>query len=412
MKWEDKNILITGINGFNGSYLANNLIEKGSNVFGLVRDSTNRNFTIEDKFSNNLFKSKIINNSKLMFGDLLDKTSLDNAIKESSPDIIFHLAAQTFIPESFKNPSQTQLVNGIGTLNLLESIMSSDFDGKLVSAGSSEEYGLVFSSKNQFEEAKKKYGAIFPLPNHIPEVPINENNFLRPMSPYGISKVQSDFLIRNYHTTYGLDAVVSRPFSNEGAGRGLMFVTSVITEQIIKYKHNLIDRINIGNINIFKDWSHVKDIVNDYLILAEKGISGDVYNMGSMRTNSILTYILFSLEEANFSVDKIKTLKNDKVVRNPTELNNSEMFGTSFEKSKIDSMMLENEINFNIEDKGIDVVSNDKKIRIEFDKNRFRHSDVPILLSDTKKIQKIGSESKFSVKNIINDQLDYFNKNY
>ncbi|WP_318526269.1 GDP-mannose 4,6-dehydratase [Methanobrevibacter arboriphilus] len=215
--------------------------------------------------------------------------------------------------------------------------------------------------------------------------------------------------MRNYYHAYGLNTVVSRSFSHEGPGRGEMFVTSVITSQINQYNRDLIDNIIIGNVNVFRDWSHVEDIVNGYLLLADKGLSGDVYNQGSMRTNSILTYILLSLESSGYEIDKIETINNDKIVKNPTETDDSKLFGLNFYKTKLDKLMIDGDINFTLDDKGVIVFTNSEKIRIIFDESRFRPADVPILLADNKKIRNLGFKTKYNIKNIINDQLNYFN---
>ena len=124
--------------------------------------------------------------------------------------------------------------------------------------------------------------------------------------------------MKNHHNSFGLDTVVSRAFNHEGAGRGPMFVTSVITDQVYKLQSGQIDKIKIGNINALKDWSHVKDVVRGYLKLALNGSSGDVYNQGSMQTNSILSYILLSLEAAGYTINSIETFNSEKKVLNPT----------------------------------------------------------------------------------------------
>jgi len=167
-----------------------------------------------------------------------------------------------------------------------------------------------------------------------------------------------------------------------------MFVTSVITNQIIKLKLGETDRITIGNINAFRDWSHVNDVINGYLLLAEKGNPGEVYNQGSMRTNSVLTYILLGLEEAGWEIDEIETFNGEKTVKNPTEPDHSRIYGVKFEKTKIDKMLLEDEIEHTLDDKGIVARTNQKDVKIELDPERFRPAEVPILLSDTNKIQK------------------------
>ncbi|MDR3223032.1 MAG: GDP-mannose 4,6-dehydratase [Methanobrevibacter sp.] len=403
MEWKNKNILITGISGFVGSYLAKEFVEKDSNVYGLVKIRSDNS-----KYKN--LTDKSINNVNLISGDLLDITSLDNAIEQSNPDFIFHLGAQSFVPRSFENSTETQAINGQGTSNLLDAIISKNIDAKVIFAGSSEEYGLIISSQQQYEYAKKEYGTVFPEPTRIPEVPTNEKDPLRPMSPYAVSKVYGDYLMRNYYHSYGLNTVVSRAFNHEGAGRGLMFVTSVITNQVTKYKLNHIDKISIGNINAFRDWSHVKDIIKGYITLAEKGKSGEVYNQGSMRTNSVLSYLLLSLEESGYDIDKIETFNGEKTIKNPTQTDDSKVFGVNFNKTIVDYKMLEEELQYTLKDKGLNIFSGDKKIVVEFDKNRFRPAEVPILFSNTAKLQKLDYKIKYSLNNIIKDQIDYFSK--
>ena len=404
MNLNDKNVLITGANGFVGSYLAEELINNGSNVYGLIQRGTG------DLYSKNLTDHGIENSLNLIEGDLTDITSLANALDISEPDYVFHLAAQSFVPASFKNPLGTQMINCIGTANLLDAIRVKEFDPKIVFAGSSEEYGLIITSKEQYEVAKSKYRMIFPEPVEIPELPINETNPLRPMSPYATSKVYGDFLMRNYFNSFGMETIVSRAFNHEGAGRGPMFVTSVITDQVAKIKTGETNQIKIGNLNSFKDWSHVKDIIIGYIKLALNGRSGDVYNQGAMRTNSVLSYILLSLEEAGYTIDQIETFNGNKKVTNPTLMDNSPIFGVKFDKTEVDRIMLEEGLEYTLNDKGINVYTNKGKIAVNFDPDRFRPAEVPIMLADTRKIQKIGVTTEHSLKDIITDQLDYILK--
>ncbi len=212
----------------------------------------------------------------------------------------------------------------------------------------------------------EKYGTIFPAPERMPEVPIAETNPLRPMSPYAVSKVYGDYLMRNYWYSYGIRTVISRAFNHEGAGRGNMFVTSVATSQVMKLKFGESDTITIGNVNAFRDWSHVDDVIEGYLLLAEKGKYGDVYNQGSMRTNSVMSYLLMSLEEAGYPVSKIETFKGEKVVNDPNEPDRSPIFGIDFEKTKVDGMMLRGELEFAAEDGGVIAHAGEKKIKIIF----------------------------------------------
>lgn len=404
MNWQNKNILITGISGFVGPYLAEELLKRGANVFGLIRKRA------DGTKPKNLIDKGIVEDVHLLEGDLTDITSLANALDESQADIIFHLAAQSFVQRSFQNPIETQQINCLGTANLLEAIRIKDLDPVIVFAGSSEEYGLVIFSEKQYQAVKEKYGTIFPEPKEIPEIPIKETNPLRPMSPYAVSKVYGDYLMRNYYHSYGLKTIVSRAFNHEGAGRGRIFVTSVITNQVIKLKFGETDKIVIGNANAFRDWSHIRDIVSGYILLAEKGRHGDVYNQGSMRTNSVLSYILLSLEEAGWEIKKVETFNNEKVVEEPAEINKAEIFGIKFEKTKIDKMLLDGEIEYTLKDEGIILDTNKGKIRIEFDKKRFRFAEVTTLMSDTRKIQELGFEVKHSLRDIIREQLNYFLK--
>jgi GDPmannose 4,6-dehydratase len=398
----NKKILITGISGFVGSYMAKRFLDQGAEVYGILRRRA------DGAMPNNLKRLGIASNVHLQDGDLENISSLGAALSSSCPDIIFHLGGQSFVPQSFVDPLETMNVNCLGTANLLEAIRIKDLDPVVVFSGSSEEYGLVISSHDQYKYAMDKYGTVFPDPQMIPEVPISEKNPLRPMSPYAVSKVYGDFLMRNYWHSYGIKTVVSRAFNHEGAGRGIMYVTSVIASQVMNLKLNKIDSMTIGNVNSFRDWSHVSDVVDGYMLLAEKGRYGDVYNQGSMRTNSVMSYLLISLAEAGYPIDKIETINGNKIVKEPISMETSEIFGTSFEKTKIDDMMLRGELEFAQDDKGIIAHAGSRKIRIAFDPDRFRAAEVPITLSDTTKIEKLGFKAKYSLKGIIDDQLSYY----
>jgi GDPmannose 4,6-dehydratase len=399
-----KNILITGISGFIGSYLAKHLIESGANVSGLMRWRTVPNPV------KNLEDRGIHNEVELINGDLTDISSLASALDISRPDIIFHLGAQSYIPRSFANPVETMEINVLGTQNLLEAIRIKGHDSKIIFAGSSEEYGLVIWSKSQYEQVKEKYRVLFPEPRGIPEIPVNEMNPLRPMSPYAVSKVACDYLMRNYYSSYGIKTIVSRGFNTEGAGRGSMFVTSEIIRQVMMLKLNEKNKIEIGNVNVFRDWSHVLDIARGYCIIAEKGEYGEVYNQGSSRTNSVLGYILLALENAGWKIEKLESMKGGKAVSSPTERINSEIFGVKFERTKADQLLLENKLEYYLEDEGLTVYTDKGNIPIEFDPARFRPAEVPLLLSDTSKIKRFGFKVKHTLEDIIRDQLNYYLK--
>lgn len=397
-----ENVLITGISGFVGPYLANSIIEKKGKVFGLIRKRA------DGTPPRNLIEMNLLDKVNLIKGDLTDITSLANAIKESEPDHIFHLGAQSYVPLSFKNPLETINSNCDGTANLLESVRISEFDPSIVFAGSSEEYGLVITSEEQYKRVLEKRKSIFPEPKEIPEIPIKETNPLRPMSPYGVTKVFGDHLIRNYFHSFGLDTKVSRAFNHEGARRGEQFVTSAITKQVMKFKYDEIDEIQIGNVNAFRDWSHVKDMVEGYQIISKRGESGEVYNQGSGRVNSVLSYILLSLGEAGYNVKSLSTINNEKYIENPIELNTEKIFGNKFKKTNVDEMILKDEIFFNKEDKGIVVKTDKGNVKIKFDPKRFRPAEVPVLLSNIDKIKGLGFSINYELRDIIKDQLNYY----
>lgn len=402
MSANNKKILITGISGFVGSYMAKRLLDQGAEVYGILRRRA------DGAVPNNLKRLGIASEIHLLEGDLENIASLESALSFSSPDIIFHLGGQSFVPRSFEDPLETMSANCAGTANLLEAIRIKDMDPVVVFSGSSEEYGLVISSQDQYKRVLDNHGTIFPEPQKIPEVPISETNPLRPMSPYAVSKIYGDFLTRNYWHSYGIKAVVSRAFNHEGAGRGIMFVTSVVTSQVMKLKLGEVDAITIGNVNAFRDWSHVSDVIDGYILLAEKGIYGEVYNQGSMRTNSVMSYLLISLAEAGYPIDKIETFKGEKTIEDPVAPEVAEVFGVRFEKIKIDDMMLRGELEFSPDDGGIIAHAGSKKIKIIFDPDRFRPAEVPITLSDTTKIKKLGFKAKYSLKGIIDDQLNHY----
>jgi GDP-mannose 4,6-dehydratase len=397
-----KSAFIAGVSGFVGSNMAKHLLNEGANVFGLVRRRA------DGSIPQNIRYLGIEDEVILLEGDVRDISSVAFALDQAKPDVVFHLAAQSFIPRSFSSPNETMEINCLGTANLLETVRNKSLDAVIVFAGSSEEYGLVFLSDSQYRLALKRYGMIFPPPAAIPELPVIETNPLRPMSPYAVSKVYADYLMRNYHTCFGLKTVVSRGFNQEGAGRGRMFVTSSITRQVMQYKRGEIDKIRVGNVNAFRDWSHVSDILKGYCLLAEKGRYGDVYNQGSQRTNSVLSYLLLSLECAGYAVNRIATFDGRKAVDNPNESDSSSMFGLRFEKTKVDKLILEGKLEFELSDTGIVAITDKGKITVEFDEEKFRPAEVPILLASTTKIEELGFQVQHSLRDIINDQLNYF----
>jgi GDPmannose 4,6-dehydratase len=267
----------------------------------------------------------------------------------------------------------------------------------------------VISSQRQLDAYLKEYKRIFPAPKKIPELPVNETNPLRPMSPYAVTKVYGEYITLNYHRSYGLKNLVMRAFNHEGARRGMTFVTSAIARQVAQLRYGLTDGIRIGNVNAFRDWSHVDDIVEGYSLAALKGEEGDVYNLGSERANSVLTYLLWALEEAGYTVDELSTSKGTKKLIRPAEQMKLRKFDREFDASKVDSLMLEGDLDFSPSDEGIKLKTKKGTLNVEFDQDRFRPAEVPLLLSDTIKAkQALSFSTTHSLRDIIVDQLNYY----
>ncbi len=248
--WEGKRVLITGIAGFVGSHLSEKLLEYGAEVGGLIRRHAVPQYP-------NI--SHILDKIKLVEGNLEDFSSVLRMLKEMEPDVIFHLGAQSFVPTSFRTPIETYNSNITGTANLLEALRELESKVEAIQvAGSSEEYGKVLEG----------------------EIPIKETNPLRPMSPYGVSKVATEHLASAYHRMYGLTTTITRGFNHSGPRRGLQFVTSVISRQAARCLMEGKRSITIGNPDSIRDFTHVDDMIQGYLLAVEKGRHREPYNLG------------------------------------------------------------------------------------------------------------------------------------
>jgi GDPmannose 4,6-dehydratase len=396
-------VLITGISGFVGPYLARQLLDNGHEVAGFVQRRANH---VKPK---RLIEMDIISDIQVIEGDITDLTSVLSAIQKTEPDWIFHLAAQSYVPESFRDPLGTFRINCVGTNNILESIRLKNLRTKIIFAGSSEEYGLQFKDEQHYETMRKVYGAIEPPPRNFPELPINEEGFLRPMSPYATSKVYGDYVFRNYHTTYGLDTVVSRGFNHEGAGRGPNFVTSTIVRQLVSMHLQEEKTMMIGDVQTFRDWSHVEDIVNGYIKMAEKARGGSLYVQGSSRTHSVLSYLLYTISALGYNVEEMISFKEEKRIKDPLSQRPVTIGNRTFKSNAVDDMLISGALNYDLQDKGFIVKTDKRDFKVQFDESRFRPSDVPILLSNPEKINKeLEVIPTKQVHEIINDQINYY----
>ncbi len=244
--------LITGVTGFAGSHLAEYLLAEHPDVevYGTFRWRS-RMDNLEDIAENRV---------KLVECDLRDYTSMHKALEVSRPDVIFHLAAQSFVPSSWNAPNDTIVTNVTGQTNLFEAVRALQLDPVVQIACSSEEYGLV----------------------HPEETPIKETNPLRPLSPYAVSKVAQDYLGYQYFQSYGLKAVRTRGFNHTGPRRGHVFVTSNFCSQVAAIEAGLQEPvIRVGNMEAIRDFTDVRDMVRAYWLAVTKAKPGEVYNIAT-----------------------------------------------------------------------------------------------------------------------------------
>jgi GDP-4-dehydro-6-deoxy-D-mannose reductase len=249
-------ILITGITGFAGSHLAELALGRnGVEVYGTLRNRS-RLENIEH----------LLPRLHLVECDIRDPFAVQNVIREVMPDRVFHLAAQSFVPTSWVAPEETITTNVLGQLNLLEAIRQLRPETRIQIACSSEEYGLV----------------------HPDEVPITEDNPLRPLSPYGVSKVAQDLLGYQYHASYGLHIVRTRAFNHTGPRRGEIFATSSFAKQVAEIEAGLKPPvIQCGNLDALRDFTDVRDMVRAYWLALEHGEPGEAYVVASGKAYAI-----------------------------------------------------------------------------------------------------------------------------
>lgn len=249
-------ILITGVSGFVGSHLAEHLLTQGKHeIFGSIKWRSDRKniLHIQDKL-------------KLCECDIRDAFAMNTLISDIKPDWIFHLAAQSYVPFSWRAPQETLTTNIIGEVNLFEAVRQAGIDPLIHIAGSSEEYGMVYSE----------------------EIPIKESNPLRPLSPYGVSKVAQDLLGFQYFKSYGLKIVRTRAFNHTGPRRGVVFATSNFAKQIIEIKEGKRKPVMyVGNLEAVRDFLDVRDVARAYALALEKGTPGEVYVIASGKGTKI-----------------------------------------------------------------------------------------------------------------------------
>jgi len=264
-------VLITGISGFVGSHLAEFMLEKKENVFGTIRYRS-RMENIE------AIKDKI----ELLECDIKDAVAIRELIEKVRPDRIYHLAAQSYVKASWTSPTETFMTNVNGTLNLFEAIRAAKINPKILLTGSSEEYGLV--NKN--------------------ELPIKETNPLRPFSPYAVSKISQDYLGYQYFKSYNMQIIRTRAFNLTGPRRGDVFVDSNFAKQIVMIEKKMIEPvIKVGNLEAYRDFIDVRDVVRAYWLAMNKCDIGEVYNIASGKATRIRDILDMLIKISGVKVD-------------------------------------------------------------------------------------------------------------
>ena len=236
-----KKALITGINGQDGSYLAELLLERGYEVCGILK----RNSVAENQTAR---LDNIFNDLKLEYADMLDMASLIRVLQLVKPDEVYNLASQSHVRISFEQPIYTTKVVGLGVLNLLEAVRLTDKNIKVYQASSSEMFGNTFD-EDGFQR---------------------ETTPMHPVSPYGCAKVYAYNISCNYRNSYDMYISNGILFNHESPRRGTNFVTNKVVKQAVKIKYGLSDKLLLGNLNATRDWGHAKDYVRAMTMILEQ----------------------------------------------------------------------------------------------------------------------------------------------
>jgi GDPmannose 4,6-dehydratase len=260
----ERRALITGITGQDGSYLAELLLEKGYDVYGMTRRASTENVEriahLADRVS-------------LLQGDLLDPSSLDAALRVAQPTEVYNLAAQSFVPTSWNQPVLTAEFTAVGVTRMLEAVRAVDPQIRFYQASSSEMYGKVR------------------------EVPQTELTPFHPRSPYGVAKVYGHHITVNYRESYGLFAVSGILFNHESPRRGLEFVTRKISDGVARIKHGLTEELRLGNLDAKRDWGFAGDYVEAMWLMLQQDEPSE-YVVATGEEHSVQEFVDLAFERA------------------------------------------------------------------------------------------------------------------
>jgi GDPmannose 4,6-dehydratase len=279
-----KTALITGITGQDGSYLAELLLSKGYKVYGMVRRASVEKFERIEHIRNQI---------ELIQGDLLDQSSLVSVLKQSKPQEVYNLAAQSFVPTSWAQPVLTAEFTAVGVTRLLEAIRAVDSSIRFYQASSSEMYGKVR------------------------ETPQTELTPFYPRSPYGVAKAYGHYITVNYRESYNLFAVSGILFNHESPRRGLEFVTRKVTDGVARIKLGLANELRMGNLDARRDWGFAGDYVEAMWLMLQQ-TEADDYVVATGETHTVKKLVEIAFEHAGLEWEKY--VKLDAAFIRPAEV--------------------------------------------------------------------------------------------
>ena len=282
---EGKRALITGVTGQDGSYLAELLLEKGYEVYGVVRRSSTVSFERIRHFQDRI---------QLVNADLTDQVSAIDALREARPHEVYNLAAQSFVPASWRQPILTGDVTGLGVTRMLEAVRVVDQSIRFYQASSSEMFGLVA------------------------ETPQTEKTSFHPRSPYGVAKVYGHWITVNYRESYDIFAVSGILFNHESPRRGLEFVTRKITNAVARIKAGLQDELALGNLDSKRDWGYAGDYVRAMWMMLQQDEPRD-YVVATGETHSVRDFCKVAF--AHVGLDYEDYVRVDPKFYRPAEVN-------------------------------------------------------------------------------------------